>query len=131
MSVLDKSFPGPGSSSDFPAAPSPRSLAETGLEPTYLIDLLVKTVFRNGLERPSAMSLAMKLPARVIEQIIEIAEHKALIVKMGQLGANLNAEMKYALTSKGRAWAQEALSFSDWTGAAPVPLDNYLRVMNS
>ncbi|MEM9735562.1 MAG: ATPase, partial [Pseudomonadota bacterium] len=28
-------------------------------------------------------------------------------------------------------WAQEALSFSDWTGAAPVPLDNYLRVMNS
>ncbi|MEM7506076.1 MAG: ATPase [Pseudomonadota bacterium] len=129
MSIRDKSLPNPGPTGRFDAAPSPRSLAETGLEPTYLIDLLVKTIFRHGIERPSAMSLALKLPVRIIDQIIEIAEHKALIQKLGQLGANLNSEMKYALTNKGRAWAQEALSYSDWTGAAPVPLDSYLRVM--
>lgn len=129
MSALEKNLPGSGNARRYPAAPSPRSLAETGLESTYLIDLLVKTVFRNGIERPSAMSMTLKLPPRVIDQIIEIAEHKGLFEKLGQMGANLNAEMKYALTNKGRAWAQEALSFSDWTGAAPVPLDNYLRVM--
>lgn len=129
MSVLDQSLPHPGSPRQFPAAPSPRSLAETGLEPTYLIDLLIKTVFRHGIERLSAMSLALKLPVRVIEQIIEIAEYKALVQKLGQPGANMNAEMKYALTNKGRAWAQEALSFSDWTGAAPVTLESYVKVM--
>lgn len=131
MSALEKNLTGPGNARRYPAAPSPKSLAETGLESTYLIDLLVKTVFRNGIERPSAMSMALKLPPRVIDQIIEIGEHKGLFEKLGQLGANLNAEMKFALTNKGRAWAQEALSFSDWTGAAPVPLDSYLRVMET
>lgn len=123
-------MPDAGAYRRYPEAPSPRGLDETGLEPTYLIDLLVKTVFRNGLERPSAMSHAIKLPPRVVEQIIELAEMKGLFQKMGQLGANLNAEMKYQLTNKGRAWAQEALSFSDWTGAAPVPLASYVAVMN-
>ncbi|MBY8976240.1 AAA family ATPase [Rhodobacteraceae bacterium NNCM2] len=129
MTALEKHLPGQESIGRYPAAPSPKSLDDTGLESTYLIDLLVKTVFRNGLERPSAMSLALKLPPRVIDQIIEIGERKGLFEKLGQLGANLNAEMKYALTNKGRAWAQEALNFSDWTGAAPVPLENYIKVM--
>lgn len=76
------------------------------------------------------MSDALKLPTRTITQIIEMGEQKGLIEKRGRLDTNLTAEMKYALTSKGRAWAQEALSLCDWTGAAPVPLKNYVRVMS-
>ena len=39
------------------APPPPRSIAETGLEPGFLIDLLVKTIYRMGWEQPGFISL--------------------------------------------------------------------------
>jgi len=37
------------------------------LEPGFLVDLLVKTIYRMGLERPSEIGREMKLPAGVSE----------------------------------------------------------------
>ena len=111
-----------------PPAP-PRSVAETGLDLGFLVDLLVKTVYRMGLERPSDIGEAMKLPAGVVQSLIEEAQARKLMETLGQLGASLTAEMRYALTGKGREWALEALAQSEWHGPAPVPLRRFCEQM--
>jgi predicted ATPase with chaperone activity len=103
----------------------PQSVADTGLELGFLIDLLVKTIYPMGLERPSGIAAAMKLPAGVIQTLIEEAQARKLMETLGQLGASLTAEMRYSLTGKGREWALEALAQSEWFGPAPVPLRRY------
>lgn len=108
------------------AAPQPpRLIEDTGLEPGFLVDLLVKSVYRMGLERPSDVGRAMKLPIGIVTQLIEMAQAQKLMETLGQLGASLTAEMRYALTGKGREWALEALSQNEWFGPAPVTLEDY------
>jgi predicted ATPase with chaperone activity len=105
------------------APPAPQRIADTGLDEGFLVNLLIKTIYRAGLERASEMSDALKLPASIIVQLIEIAQGQRLVETLGQLGASLRAEMRYALTCKGREWALEALGQSEYFGPAPVTLE--------
>ena len=107
------------------APPPPRSITETGLEPGFLIDLLVKTIYRMGLEQPSEIGREMKLPVGIVIKLIEAAQSTKLMQTLGQLGASMTAEMRYALTGKGREWALESLAQSEWIGPAPVTLQSY------
>lgn len=107
------------------APPAPNSIAETGMDIQFLVDLLTKTIYRKGLERPSDFSREMKLPAGLILKLIETAQAMKLMETLGQLGANMTAEMRYALTGKGREWALEALLQSEWHGPVPVTLTSY------
>ncbi len=103
----------------------PKVIEDTGLEPGFLLDLLVKTVYRMGLERPSDIGRAMKLPIGIVTQLIEMAQAQRMMETLGQLGASLTAEMRYTLSGKGREWALEALSQSEYFGPAPVTLENF------
>jgi len=105
--------------------PAPQSVAGTGLEEGFLVDLLIKTLYRMGLERPSEISKAMKLPVTIVIKLIEAAQALKLMETLGQLGASMTAEMRYALTGKGREWALEALAQSEWHGPAPITLKSY------
>jgi hypothetical protein len=112
----------PGRSHDRVSPPAPETIADTGLDEGFLVDLLVKTVYRMGLERPSDIGRAMKVPAGIVAELIEAAIGLKLMETLGQLGASLTAEMRYALTGKGREWALESLGQSEWYGPAPVTL---------
>ncbi len=101
----------------------PMSLAETGLDPEWLADLLIKTIYRQNLATPSEMSRAIKLPIPLVDKLIAILSDKRLIEVKGQLGASLTAEMRYQLPSAGKAWALEALAQSEYIGPAPIPVD--------
>jgi len=105
--------------------PAPTSIAGTGLEQGFLLDLLVKTIYRTGLETASDMSRAMKLPVPIVTTLIEAGQALKTIETLGQLGASMTAEMRYTLTSKGREWALEALEQSEYFGATPVTVQTY------
>jgi predicted ATPase with chaperone activity len=90
---------------------------------------MAKTIYRMGLERPSEISSAMKLPVGIVAKLIEAAQATKLMETLGQLGASMTAEMRYALTGKGREWALEALAQSEWNGPAPVPVAAYADQM--
>ena len=110
---------------DVPAPVAPRTIADTGLDPELLLDLLIKTVFRQGMERPSDMAAAICLPLGIVDQILREAVTQALLEIRGQRGANFAAEMRYALTIKGREWAERALGINTWVGPAPVPIEQF------
>jgi predicted ATPase with chaperone activity len=107
------------------APPAPRTIAETGIDEIFLLNLMIKAFYRAGLERPGEISRAMKLSVGIVTELIEIAKSMKLMETLGQLGASMTAEMRYALTSKGREWALEALAQSEYFGAAPVTLEAF------
>lgn len=104
---------------------APQTIADTGLGSGFLLDLLIKTIFRQGMERPSRMAAAMKLSLPIVNELIEMAKVKQLLFLLGQPGANMAAEMRYQLSERGRQWAQDALVNSSWIGPAPVPIEQF------
>ncbi len=108
-----------------PRAPS--LIEETGLDEGFLIDLMVKIMYRQNHELISALADAICLQHTLVEKLIQIAHDAKLVESLGQLGASFSAEMRYALTEKGKVWAAEALSQSEWTGPCPVTLDDFQR----
>ncbi|MEM9371012.1 MAG: ATPase [Pseudomonadota bacterium] len=105
----------------------PETLVATGLDEGYLVDLLVKTIYRQSLELVSEMARALCLPAALIEKLVMVAKDTRLLEALGQLGASFSAEMRYALTDKGKVWAAEALAQSEWVGPCPVRLEDFQK----
>src|SRR5687767_3258845 len=91
------------------APPSPRTVEETGLSLTELLNLVTKTMY-GGAELPSVLGNVLKLPPRVIQLVLEQAKERKLLDVLGSTGALATSELRYALTEKGRQWAAEALS---------------------
>jgi hypothetical protein len=106
--------------------PSPRSIEETGLSLTELLNLVTKTMY-GGAEMPSSIGSILKLPQRVVQLVLEQAKERKLLDVLGSSGASVTSELRYALTEKGRQWATDALSLSQYVGPAPVPLSDLVE----
>ena len=73
----------------------------------------------SGLHRRHDLANRMKLPRRVIQQLIEDAIHQRFIGATGA-SSDLARSTRYALTEAGRNAAKEALEQSVYLGPAPV-----------
>lgn len=107
------------------APPVPRTLADTGIKPVMLRDILLKTMFRMNLERVSDLARVCCLPAPLIQEIIDAARGQKLLEATGTLHATSSNEMGYQLTEAGKSRALDALAQSEYYGAVPVPLEAY------
>ena len=105
--------------------PVPRTLAETGIAPVMLRDILLKTMFRMNVEHVSDLARICCLPAPLIQELIDIARGQKLLEATGTLHATSSTEMGYQLTENGKARALDALAQSEYYGAVPVPLSAY------
>lgn len=107
---------------DYPVAP--KTIADTGMGINFLLSLMIKTVYVNGLETGTAIRDELKLSPQVVAALIADAAAKDLFEALGK-GEKGQEEMRYALSAKGRAWALEALDHSLYIGPAPVVLADY------
>jgi hypothetical protein len=99
----------------------PETLADTGISATELLTLLIKQIHINNLETALDFIDAIKLPPHLVEELITAATSRKLLAALGSIGTT----MRYELSEAGRAWAQEALKTSLYTGPAPVPLAEF------
>ncbi|MCI2392964.1 ATPase [Aliiroseovarius sediminis] len=108
-------------------APSPAmSLSETGLSLVMMRDILLKTMFRTNLELISDLERTLCVPARVVQELIDMCRDGGLVEAMGTLHAgSKSSEMGYRLSDTGKARALDALSQSEYFGAMPVPMQVY------
>jgi hypothetical protein len=107
-------------------APSaPRTLADTDLSVQDLLNLAIKAMYAGGAETPSMIGAIIKLPSRIIQLIIEQAQERKLLDVLGAAGNFAMSELRYALTEKGKQWAQDALGQNQYIGPAPVSLAAY------
>jgi len=110
------------------APPPPKTLEAMSLSPVMIRDILIKTMFRTNLENVSAIAKAICLPVNVTQQIVDAARDLRLCEATGTLNANNGNEMGYQLTDAGKARALDALAQSEYFGAMPVPLEQFLTV---
>ena len=106
---------------------SPKSIPETGLGDGFLMDLLIKNIYRLAQEKPTDMAAEMRVQLPIIEDVLVLAREAKLVQTLGSLGATMAAELRYELTDAGRAWALDALKQSEYIGPAPVPLHQYIE----
>jgi hypothetical protein len=107
-----------------PAPPAPpQTMAETGLHPDTLAQLMLKTLVA-GESSGTQLADAMRLPYGVLDAMIQHARVEKLIEVRGASGAG-NAGYRYALTDLGRDRAMQFMDLSRYVGPAPVPLAQY------
>jgi len=108
------------------APPPARNLSDTGLSVVMMRDILLKTMFRMNLDLITDLERTLCLPARVVQELIDMGRDQGLIEAMGTLHAGAASnEMGYQLTDGGKARALDALSQSEYYGAMPIPMDDY------
>ena len=107
-----------------PPAP-PKSLAEVGITPVMMRDILLKTMFRMNLDLVSVLARVICLPVQLTQELIDSARSQRLLEATGTLHATSGTEMGYQLTDAGKARAMDALTQSEYYGAMPVPLADY------
>jgi hypothetical protein len=105
--------------------PQPRQLAETGLSPVMMRDILLKTIFRMNKELVSDIAKIICLPVPLTQELVDQARQQKFLEATGTLHATSGNEMGYQLTDAGKSRALDALSQSEYYGAMPVPLADY------
>jgi len=115
---------------DSPRAPSvpvpqapPSTMAETGLHPDTLAQLMLKTLIA-GESSGTQLAESMRLPYSVLEAMVQHARVEKLVEVRGASGAG-SAGYRYALTDLGRDRAMQFLDINRYVGPAPVPLAQY------
>jgi hypothetical protein len=105
-----------------PPAP-PATLAETGLHPDTLAQLMMKTLV-SGEASGTQLSESLRLPYSVLDALLQHARNEKLIEVRGAGGVG-TAGYRYALTDLGRDRAMQFLDINRYVGPAPVSLAQY------
>ena len=117
--------------------PAPSNVADTGLSETDLLNLMLKLIHTQALDRSPALADAMCLPQAVVQELIRMAVARSLLAPAtqdmmpsiraasGRGDPGSSADIRYALSERGRNWALEALALSQYVGPAPVALETY------
>ncbi len=99
----------------------PETIAGTGIGETELLTLLIKLIHSARLATVLQFMTAIKLPPQIVEELVQTAIARKLLVATGAAGL----AMQYELSEQGRAWAMEALQSSVYAGPAPVTLSDF------
>jgi energy-coupling factor transporter ATP-binding protein EcfA2 len=103
----------------------PPTLAETGIAPRNLLYLLLKFMHLESCGTVPELADRMKLPHRLVQQLIDDALQQKLLQAMGSTPNGAAFSIRYALTDQGRAAARDALDQTLYLGPAPVSLAAY------
>ena len=112
----------PAASQPMPPAP-PATLAETGLHPDTLAQLMMKTLIA-GEASGTQLSENLRLPYSVLDALIQHARVEKLVEVRGTGGVG-SAGYRYVLTDLGRDRAMQFMDINRYVGPAPVPLAQY------
>jgi predicted ATPase with chaperone activity len=103
---------------------SPSSVAETGLDPGFLADLTLKTLYFGGNISGSDLVDRLHLSLNVVTEVLDFLRRQRMVETTGGVGLSA-ATLQYALSNAGIERASAALAQSGYVGPAPVPLEAY------
>jgi hypothetical protein len=103
--------------------PPPATIADAGLHPDSLAQLLLKTLVA-GESSGTGLAEKLRLPYSVLEALVQHARVEKLVEVRGASGAG-SAGYRYVLTDLGRERAGQFFDICRYVGPAPVPLAQY------
>ncbi len=106
--------------------PQVTTLEDTGLNPLWLQDLVLKVLYFRGYLNGFKIAEEITLPFAGVTDLILVSlkQEKLIEVKSSQGGLGEGA-YTYGITGAGIQRAREALERSQYAGPAPVPFDTY------
>lgn len=104
----------------------PRSFEETGLSPAFLLTHALKLIGSLGLETLADLVDGMKLPGTLCGQLLDTMRERGLVEVLSST-SGYSADVRSALTARGRALALEAMDQCQYGGPVPVPLNDWIR----
>ncbi|MBI5102923.1 MAG: ATPase [Nitrospirae bacterium] len=107
----------------------PRTAEETGMELSFIADLIMKTVVFTGDFRLSDIVEAVKLPLEIVDPAVEILRRDQFVEVKGAAGY-AKTTYKFNVTGKGRKRAEELLEICRYIGPAPVTLNEYRNMVS-
>ncbi len=114
-----------GAGASIPAL-RPHTLEDSGLSEIYVGDLISKHLFERGVLDLQQLTRYTALPGSQVERVFCFLRNEGRAEIRGQAA---NGMLRFALTDRGRAAAQEALQRDGYIGPAPVPLDQYCKLV--
>jgi len=109
-------------------APRPTELQDLGIERELLADLLSKHLLRAGRLRNGALAERLALPGTALQELVHHLRKEGRIEV--HAGSGTDSELAYMLTERGRQLAREAMLRDAYVGPAPVPLNDYVRIVH-
>jgi hypothetical protein len=106
------------------APPEPESVEQTGLAESTLEQLILKILYFRGELYGQDLSAAIGLKFSVIQEIVEGLKLRHHVQIKKSLGVG-NVAALFALTETGRTRAREYLEANQYSGPAPVPVEQY------
>jgi predicted ATPase with chaperone activity len=102
----------------------PRSLREAGLSESLVESLLCKRLLAAGQQSGRALADELCVSYGLVEDTFQKLRARQIITHKGAAALN---DYSYALTDRGREYAQHLLEVCSYQGAAPVPLADYVN----
>ncbi len=127
--TVDTLDPAPGSllakvlSAETFSPTPPARLEDTGLPVSLIESLVLKYLAVVGTSSGRGIAKHICLPFGVLDELLHSLRSRQLIVHTGSAPLN---DYIYILTEQGQDRAQAALASCAYSGAAPVPLDDYI-----
>jgi energy-coupling factor transporter ATP-binding protein EcfA2 len=106
--------------------PIPKTIRDTGLDQSFLADLIMKHILHLGEYKLADVSNRIKLPTSIIDPILEMLQREKMVEVRGATGLSRFA-YRYAITGIGQNRAAELLDMCRYVGPAPVSLNDYRK----
>lgn len=120
--------PAAAAASLFP--PEPTSVAEMGLSIGFLTDLVLKVIYFSGNITGQRLSEVTKLPfLNVLDKVLDFLKLEEYVDITGAEGSFSERSFQYVIATKGRVKVAEILDRTQYAGPAPVPLDDYIAMV--
>jgi len=104
-----------------------KTVCDTGLEPRFVTDLVLKTIEATGKAPLPLLAGKLRLSISVLREVLNplIAEQQIEVAWCGES----DIDMQYQLTAIGQRGALDALARCRYVGPAPVTLASYRAVV--
>ena len=103
----------------------PQRIEDTGLDFSFLVELLAKILYVRGQLRLTDLAVHVRLSLAALQPLLSFMRGERLC-EMARHGET-DGTMAYSLTDLGRTRAQDFLQRSQYAGPAPVSLDAYIK----
>ncbi len=108
---------------------APKTLAETGLDPDFVYQIVLKTLHLTGAQSGSELAGKLGVSFSVIEPCIEMLKRdRHLDIAVGSVSP---AAYVYRLTEAGHSRAAEFNEHNQYSGYLPVPIEQYRAYMDA
>jgi predicted ATPase with chaperone activity len=123
--------PGASQGSGGPFAPPvPHTIQEAGLSESLIEQLILKTLYFRGETMGRDLTNLLGLKFSAIEDVVEFLKREHLVLTKRSMGMG-NISSVFVLSESGRKITQEYLDTNQYTGHAPVPIDQYAAAVRA